>query len=201
MSVVNPSCGWFSLNIQVVKFNKKLHIKFPPTRSCSILPPLEMSSLASVMNNTFKYFKKIKQRDRWKKVSSIQVPVLPCPPPHPISHQASCHTGTSRTRRKSFLNCKLGVIWEFGGHCNVGPNISCWTNRLALSLAAHEGKKNTDDSQSTVLTSTLAVLVLTLKVCYDRKKLQPYQLPTALLKLQLLGWQWLLQSCCSTGNQ
>lgn len=94
---------------------------------------------------------------------------LSCPVLHltPISHQASCHTGT---RRKSFLNCKLGVIWEFGGHCNVGPTISCWTNRPALSLAAHEGKKNTDGRQSTVLTSTLAVLVLTLKVCYDSKK-------------------------------
>lgn len=97
---------------------------------------------------------------------------LSCPVLHltPISHQASCHTGTSRTRRKSFLNCKLGVIWEFGGDCNVGPTISCWTNRPALSLAAHEGKKNTDGRQSTVLTSTLAVLVLTLKVCYDSKK-------------------------------
>lgn len=51
--IVNE-CGkpqlWM-LDIQVVKFNKKLHITFPPTRSCPSLPPLEMSSLASVMNN------------------------------------------------------------------------------------------------------------------------------------------------------
>lgn len=37
--------------------------------------------------------------------------------------------------------------------------------------------------QSTVLTSTLVVLVLTLKVCYGGRKIQPYQLTTALHKL------------------
>lgn len=93
--------------------------------------------------------------------------------PH-LSSLLPVHTGSSSTRRKSFLSWKHGEIREAGGHQHVSLTISCWTNRTALSLTAHEGKKNTRghaDSQNSVLTSTLAVLDLTLKVCHKNRKI------------------------------
>lgn len=65
------------------------------------------------------------------------------------------HTGTSRTKRKSFFGWKQprkeGGSW---GQQNGGPAISSWTNRPALSLTAHKdlrkkytGEKHTASTQ------------------------------------------------------
>lgn len=69
------------------------------------------------------------------------VPVLTTTAPH-LSSLFPVHTGTSITRRKSFLSWKHAEIRLVGGRQHEGPTISCWTNRPVLSLTAHEGKKN-----------------------------------------------------------
>lgn len=72
---------------------------------------------------------------------SLKSLLLSSTAPH-LSSMLPVHTGTSSTRRKSFLSWKHSEIREVEGHQHVGPTISCCTNTPALSWTAHEAKRN-----------------------------------------------------------
>lgn len=73
------------------------------------------------------------------------VPVLSCPPQHPVSHhgflsvqEPAAPGGNPWSAESTLKSGRLG-----GEHQRTGPTISRWTNTPALSLIVHEGKRNT----------------------------------------------------------
>lgn len=70
---------------------------------------------------------------------------LPCPPQQRISHHhfLSTQEPAAPGGNPSFTENMVKSGRLVGGHQHLSSTISGWTNSRALSLSAHEGKKNT----------------------------------------------------------
>lgn len=127
---------------------------------------------------------------KWAIVPKVPAPVST--PPH-LSSMLPVHTGTSRTRRKSFLHWKHSEIREFEGHEHVGPTSAAGqTDQPYLEL--HMRERETEDTQhSSGLDCTGLDIEHVLWLQKDLTILTYKQFCSGFWKP--LSWYWLPQLC------